>query len=93
MRVLLTALLASAILGTSAVGLSPHARDLLSGIFQDVDAILNSFAGGPNDPRSPVTNSITLKQDSDRLDSATQKAQQLATELGKVGNTQGDRDR
>jgi hypothetical protein len=92
MRVLLTGLLASAILGTSAVGLSPGARDLLAGIFQDVGAILNSFAGGPDDPKNPVVNSVTLQQDSQHLDSATQKAEQLATELGKLGSQKGERN-
>ncbi|MBV8713870.1 MAG: hypothetical protein JO020_02565 [Chloroflexi bacterium] len=91
MRVVLTGLLASVILGTSAVGLSPHARELLTGIFQDVGSILNSFTGGPDDPHSPVTNSVTLKQDSARFDSATQKAQQLATELGKLDRQTSDR--
>jgi hypothetical protein len=92
MRVLLTGLLASAIIGTSAVGLSPDARDLLAGIFQDVGAILNSFSGGPDDPSNPVANSATLKQDSEHLDSATQKAEQLATELGKLGSQESERN-
>jgi hypothetical protein len=75
------AILASAVVGGSSVGLNAHARELLVGIFQDVDAILNSFAGGPNDPNSPVVNQNTLNRDAEHLDSATEKAQQLATEL------------
>jgi hypothetical protein len=81
LRVLLTTFLASLILGSSALGLNAQARDLLVGMFEDVGAILKSFAGGPDDPNSPVTNSATLKQDAARLDSATHKANQLAAEL------------
>lgn len=92
MRVLLTGLLASVILGTSAVGLNSDARDLLVGIFQDVGAILNSLAGGPDDPKNPVVNSVTLKQDSEHLNSATRKAEQLATVLGKLGPPKSERD-
>jgi hypothetical protein len=87
LRLVVSALLASTILGTS-VGLSPRGRDLLLGIFQDVGAILNSFAGGPNDPQSPVTDQRTLKQDSERLDAATRKANELASELTKMSDTQ-----
>ena len=87
-------MLASLIIGGSAgatVGLNAHARDLLNGIFQDVGAILNSFAGGPNDPTNPVTNKATLTQDAARLDSATRKANQLATELNNLRSPKEDR--
>jgi hypothetical protein len=90
----LTLILASTLLGTSVgatLGLNTHARDLLIGIFQDVGTILHSFEGGPDDPNSPVTNEATLRQDSDRLDSATRKAEQLATELSKLTNPGGER--
>jgi hypothetical protein len=83
-------ILAAAILGTSAIGLDANARDLLVGMFDDVGAILQSFEGGPNDPRSPVNNQDTLQRDSAYLDSATQKAQQLAYELGRLTNQSED---
>lgn len=86
----MSGILASAILGAS-VGLSPHARDLLAGIFQDVGAILNTFEGGPNDPHNPVTDPQTLKQDSQRLDAATRKANELASELSNTIGSQSGR--
>jgi hypothetical protein len=58
-----------------------RARDLLTGIFDDVAAIANSFAGGPDDPHSPVVDRTALAQDKAHLDAATQKAQALADEL------------
>jgi hypothetical protein len=94
LRAALTVILASVIVGTSAgatVGLNAHARELLAGIFDDVGAILSSFAGGPDDPKNPVTNSVTLKQDAARLDSATQKANQLASELSSLRGMAEDR--
>jgi hypothetical protein len=93
LRIVLTGILASVIVGTSAgaVGLNAHARELLAGIFDDVAAILSSFEGGPDDPKSPVTNSATLKQDAARLDSATQKANQLASELSNLTGRTEDR--
>jgi hypothetical protein len=94
LRVVLTWILAPLIIGGSAgatVGLNSHARDLLAGIFEDVGGILNSFAGGPDDPSSPVTNRATLEQDAARLDSATRKADQLATELNNLRNPTEDR--
>ena len=94
MRVALTWILAPLIIGTSAgatVGLNSDARELLTGIFEDVGAILNSFAGGPDDPTNPVTNQATLKQDAARLDSATRKANQLATELNNLRSPREDR--
>lgn len=90
MRLVLSGILASAILGAS-VGLSPHARDLLTGIFQDVGAILNTFEGGPDDPHNPVADQRTLKQDSERLDAATRKANELASELSNMTNSQSRR--
>jgi hypothetical protein len=65
--------------------LDAHASDLLMGMLQDVGAILRSFEGGPDDPASPVTNAATLQNDSDHLDSATAKAEQLASEIGSLG--------
>jgi hypothetical protein len=61
-----------------------HVRELLSGIFEDVGAILTSFSGGPEDARGPVQDRSTLMRDSNRLDAATRKAEQLATELSKL---------
>jgi len=63
---------------------SQRVEDLLVGIFQDVGSILNSFAGGPDDPKNPVTNAATLHQDAARLDAATRKANELADELNKL---------
>lgn len=57
------------------------------GIFQDVGAILNTFAGGPDDPHSPVTDQQTLKQDSERLNAATRKANELASELSNLNSS------
>jgi hypothetical protein len=94
LRVILTWILAPLIIGTSAgatVGLNTHARELLTGIFEDVGAILNSFAGGPDDPTNPVTNQATLKEDAARLDSATRQANQLATELNNLVSPKEDR--
>ncbi len=59
-------------------------QDLLGGIFQDVATIVESFSGGPNDPRGPVSDSGTLARDKASLDAATQKANDLAAELSKV---------
>jgi hypothetical protein len=69
--------------GSTALG-SDRVHGLLLGIFQDVGAILTSFAGGPDDPNGPVSNFTTLRIDSERLQSATQKADQLATELNRL---------
>jgi hypothetical protein len=84
-------------LGTTAgpvLGLNlQHARDLLLGIAQDVDAIFNSFSGGPDDPNGPVSNSVTLAQDRERLDAATRKASELATEVSNLQNGTAERDR
>jgi len=84
-------------LGTAAgpaLGIDfPHVRDLLVGIAQDVDAIFNSFAGGPDDPNGPVSNSATLAQDSARLNAAQHKASELETELSNIHNGTAGRDR
>src|SRR5437588_5159282 len=52
-------------------------RDLLVGIFEDVGSIANSFSGGPDDPQGPVRDDRALNKDSERLDSASRKANQL----------------
>lgn len=83
-------LLAATILGTSAIGLDAHARDLLVGMFEDVGAILHSFEGGPDDPHSPVSNQDALQRDAEYLDSANLKARQLANELGRLTNQSED---
>ncbi|HEV7666744.1 MAG TPA: hypothetical protein VGQ62_24635, partial [Chloroflexota bacterium] len=62
-----------------------RARELLTSILQDVGAILQSFANGP-ESRNPVTDSGALKEANAHLDSATSKAEQLATELQKLQN-------
>jgi hypothetical protein len=67
-------------------------RELVTGILEDVGAILSSFAGGPDDPKGPVNDRNTLATDSARLDSATQKANQLASELSRLkGQTRDPR--
>jgi hypothetical protein len=60
-------------------------RDLLTSIFQDIGAILGSFANGP-DSRNPVTDAGALKEAAGHLDSATSKATQLASELDTLEN-------
>ena len=88
MRTLVTAIAVLTVIGTSAgatLGIDgQRVGQLLEGILQDVGAILNSFAGGPNDPTNPVTNANTLRQDSQRLEAATRKANELADELNKL---------
>jgi hypothetical protein len=85
-------------LGGSASLPSPGAidqsrvRELLTGIFEDVGAILSSFEGGPEDPKGPVNDRNALASASARIDSATQKAYQLASELGRLqGQTRDPR--
>jgi hypothetical protein len=98
LRALLAFIAACAILGGSAgVAFGSEARqaqDVLTGIFEDIGDILNSLAGGPNDPRNPVTNENALRQDAQRLNEATQKASQLAAELSnlpsEIANGRGD---
>jgi hypothetical protein len=84
-------ILAVAVFASSAVGLDGHARDLLVGMFDDVGAILQSFEGGPNDPRGPVNNQETLRRDARDREAATEKARQLANELGRLTNQSEDR--
>lgn len=67
------------------VGGVQRARELLTSILRDVGAILQSFANGP-ESRNPVTDSGALKEANAHLDSATSKAEQLATELQKLQN-------
>jgi hypothetical protein len=82
MRSLLLIAIASVVFGgTSLGGSAQRIEDLLTGIFQDVGAIANSFEGGPDDPHGPVTNAAARTQDQARLDAATDKAQRLAGEL------------
>ncbi|HEY2592743.1 MAG TPA: hypothetical protein VGK33_02455 [Chloroflexota bacterium] len=80
--------LASAVVVGSAGGLlganAQHAEQLVTGILQDVGDILQSFEGGPNDPKSPVTHASSLAEDRARLDSARQKADELANELQNI---------
>jgi hypothetical protein len=59
-------------------------RVLMGGIFDDITAIAESFAGGPNDPHSPVVDPSALARDKARLDSATNKAQALSDELRRL---------
>jgi hypothetical protein len=70
---------------------APHAavdtsrvKDLLTGIAQDIGAIYDAFAGGPNDPHSPVNDQVALRDAASHLDSATARANQLADELQRV---------
>jgi hypothetical protein len=84
---------AGAVLGGSgAVFNMPQlerARQLVGGIVEDVAAIATSFAGGPNDPKSPVVDRSTLAQDKARLDAATRKAEQLSNELTRLRSDTG----
>ena len=70
-----------------------HVEELVVGILQDMATILRSFAGGPDNPQSPVTNSSTLAQDKSLLDSATQKANELAAEMRHLQDSNSQRDR
>jgi len=87
------AILLSAVLGGSGVALQlppfQRAEELLSGIFDDVGAIYVSFAGGPNDPHSPVVDGRTLERDRGHLSDASSKAEQLATELSRLRDGKG----
>ena len=57
---------------------------MLVGIGEDVGAILQSLSGRPDAPHHPVNDPAALKQDQDRLESATNKAHDLADELDKL---------
>jgi hypothetical protein len=87
-RTSVIAILLSAVLGGSGVALQlppfQRAQELLTGIFQDVEAIYASFAGGPNDPHSPVVDRRALEQDRGHLNDASNKAEQLTIELAKL---------
>ena len=94
-RSLLVIAVASLVLGGSGAALNVpqlhHVRELLNGILEDVAGIASSFAGGPNDPHSPVTDKTALSRDKARLDAATAKAYQLADELARLRDvTMGD---
>ena len=98
MRALVAIVAACVIVGASAgTSIGPasiqHVRELLSGIFDDVGAILNSFNGGPNDPASPVTNATALNNDVARLNAASGKAQDLAAELQRIKDQASSDDR
>jgi glycerate-2-kinase len=68
-----------------AAGVDPtRVRDLLAGIAQDVAAIYESFAGGLDDPHSPVSDPVALRQAASHLDAATARAHLLVDELGKA---------
>ena len=96
LRSILVLVFASVVVGSSAGGLlganAQHAEDLLAGILRDVGAILQSFEGGPDDPKSPVTNASSLAEDQAHLDAATRKADQLATELQHIQDGPTGRD-
>jgi hypothetical protein len=61
-------------------------RELLAAIFEDIASIADSFSGGLDNPRNPVSDPSTLKRDSERLDAATRKANQLAQVLDTIRN-------
>jgi hypothetical protein len=80
--------------GSLSAGTLPdmgRVRDLLVSIFEDVDAIFNSFSGGPDDPKGPVRDQTALNEDSSRLAAARHKADQLAVELSKLRTQTGNR--
>jgi hypothetical protein len=92
LRSILAIIAASAVLGASlggsaASGPGQHVRDMVGSILQDVEAILSSFAHGPDDPKNPLVDPQTLKADESHLQSATQKARTLASELEDLANT------
>jgi hypothetical protein len=61
-------------------------RELLAAIFEDIASIADSFSGGLDNPRNPVSDPNTLKRDSARLDAATRKANELAQVLDTIRN-------
>ena len=86
MRMLVAVLVTSAAFGTWAETSFPQVNQLLSGIFDDVGAIAQSFSGGPDDPRGPVVDVATRNQDARRLEAATEKANQLADTLHHIAD-------
>jgi hypothetical protein len=80
-------LLAGVLLGVTGFGQAAPSIDparlwgQLTDIGQDIAAIYQSFAGGPDDPHSPVNDPAALRQASAHLDSATAKANALRDEL------------
>ncbi len=97
MRSIFALVFASVLVGGSAGGVlgvnAQHAEQLLTGILQDVGAILQSFEGGPDDPKSPVTNKSSLAEDQARLSAASAKANELAIELQRIQDGVAGRDR
>jgi uncharacterized protein with von Willebrand factor type A (vWA) domain len=84
MRTLLTAglLLGMVGFGQAAPALDPaRLWDRLTDIGQDIIAIYQSFAGGPDDPHSPINDRAALSQASAHLNAATAKANALRDEL------------
>ena len=61
-------------------------RELLAAIFEDIASIADSFSGGLDNPTNPVNDPNTLKRDSERLDAATRKANQLSQVLDTIRN-------
>jgi hypothetical protein len=84
MRTVLTAglLLGMVSLGQAAPAIDPaRLWGQLNDIGQDIIAIYQSFAGGPNDPHSPINDPAALSQASGHLNAATAKANALRDEL------------
>jgi hypothetical protein len=96
MRSIFVLIFASVVVGGSAGGLlgvnGQRAEQLLTGILQDVGAILQSFEGGPDDPKSPVTNASSLAEDRARLNDASSKASELASEMQHIQDGISGRD-
>jgi hypothetical protein len=67
---------------TQATAIDPaHVQSVLLGIAQDIAAIYDAFAGGFDDPHSPVNDPASLRAAASRLDSATAKANELRAEV------------
>jgi len=85
-RTILAVVALSAALGGWAGTSVPRINQLLAGIFDDVGGIARSFSGGPDDPNGPVVSAATRGQDAERLQAATDKANQIADELQHLKN-------
>ena len=82
MRSMILAVVMLAALGQTAPAIDPaRLWGRLSDIGQDIAGMYQSFAGGPNDPHSPVNDPAALRQAAGRLDAATAKATALRDEL------------
>ncbi len=81
---LLAVIALSAAFGGWAGSSVPRVNELLGGIFDDVGSIARSFSGGPDDPNGPVVSARTRNQDAQLLESATDKANRLASEIEHV---------